>query len=449
LQTDPAMNRQDLLRARAPRYTSYPPIPHWEHDPDPRVIAAALGRAGAPAEVYLHLPFCLSQCSYCGCNMVVARTRAIGDRYRHALTRQLAELPLPAVRHPIQRLHLGGGTPTWFTPDELSRLMAMLRGRLAPTAGAELSVEAAPHATTGAHVLALARAGFTRLSLGVQSFERDVLRAVGRPEAVTQVARLVSVARGCGFRGLNLDLMRGLPHQTHPGFRRTLERAVALEPDRLAVFGYAHVPHLKPHQAHLDESTLPDGPTRQAMAALAREVLGGAGYVAIGLDHFARPDDPLARAGRSGSLHRNFMGYSPRACGDMIGLGTSAISKVGGVFWQDEPHLGRWLRKVEQGAPLATRAWVLSAEDQLRLDVIETLLCNGRVDLGLVADRHGNSLAAFDRERAALAPFVDSGLALDEDGVVSVPADLPEALRPVAALFDAYSGSGPTGTLAV
>lgn len=444
------MDRTDLLRARVPRYTSYPPIPLWSSDPAPSVVDQALGRVSAPAEVYVHVPFCFSQCSYCGCTMVVSQRRASGPNYLDDLRHQVTALPLPTGQLSVRRIHLGGGTPTWLQPGELVELMGILRLRFSPTDDAEISVEAAPHATRVDHIEALAALGFNRLSLGVQSFDPEVLKAVSRPPAEDRVVSLIDAARRQGMTGLNLDLMRGLPGQTEASFRRTLERAIALAPDRLAVFGYAHVPHLKAHQGRIDAAALPGGALRQTLAGLAREVLGAAGYVAIGMDHFARPEDPLAQAVAAGTLHRNFMGYAAGGRADMIGLGTSAISEVAGVCWQDDPHLGRWQKKVRSGEPLATRVCVLSADDQLRRDVIHTLLCNGRVDLDIVAAAHGvDPATVFATERTRLAPFVDAGLAHLRDWRLSVPEDLPEALRPVAAVFDTTPGAAGRYSLAV
>ncbi len=444
------MERSDLWRARVPRYTSYPPIPHWRKEPDSLTIQRAMERVRAPAEVYVHVPFCKSQCSYCGCNMVVAQRRAVGPTYLDALRQQVSGLPLPATRIGVQRIHLGGGTPTWFQPAELAELMDILRLRFEPVEGAELSIEAAPHVTRIDHLSTLAELGFNRVSFGIQSFDSAVLGHVGRPMSGAHVAELVQAARSLGFTGVNLDLMRGLPGQNIDRFRGTLGRALDLGPDRLAVFGYAHLPHLKSHQARFDASLLPDSAARRAMAELALEFITERGYQAIGLDHFAKVDDLLAVAARAGELHRNFMGYVTGGDADLIGLGMSAISEVGGVCWQDEPKLGPWFKKVRDAEVPAIRSWVLTDEDLLRRDVIHTLLCNHWVEIDVVSARHGvEATSHFSEELRGLAPFIEAGFAHLDGLRLSVPERLPEALRPVAAVFDAYLEGGDRYSLAI
>ncbi|HJN74706.1 MAG TPA: oxygen-independent coproporphyrinogen III oxidase [Myxococcota bacterium] len=384
-----------------PRYTSYPTVPVWGPLPPERTTAALQAIKG-PAQLYVHVPFCREQCSFCACNQVVAGRRDAGDRFLDALELQLERQP----RVEVGRVHLGGGTPTWLDVPQLRRLWLALSSHFPPVPGAELSVEADPEVTTQEQIRALTGWGFRRLSLGVQSFDLKVLTAVNRPQLGDRVEELLRFARERGWRGLNVDIMYGLPHQSLESFEATLERVIELRPDRLAVFGYAHVPWLRRHQRAIDEAVLPDREVRSACVLAAQRELVGAGYAAIGFDHFALPTDELAQGPRT----RNFMGYSVRG-GDMIGLGPSAISDVAGVMWQDELGLGAWMRKLRAGEPLAVRGWVRDREDDLREAVIHGLMCDLVVDVEAVEAFWGIDFGEhFAAELDELHPLVDEGL---------------------------------------
>ncbi len=421
-----------------PRYTSYPTVPVWgalsraETD-------AALGRAREPAQVYLHVPFCAEQCTFCGCNMVVAGRRPIGERYIALVERQLHELPLPAERLAVQRIHWGGGTPTWFTPEEMVRLHQLLLTRFEPIEGAELSIEADPQITTRAHLEALAEQGYNRLSLGVQSFDDGVLTAVNRPQWGERIADLLAMARELGWWGLNLDLMYGLPTQTEATFRATLQRTIALRPDRLAVFGYAHVPWLHNHMKRIDEATLPGVDLRATQYLMAQRAFAEAGYDPLGLDHFAVAEDQLAVAQRSRGLHRNFMGYTTLADVDMIGLGMSAISEVGGVYWQAETKLATWMQRVEAGESTVKRGWVMSDEDRLRRHVVNAIMCNLHLDIPAVERRFGVDFAEhFGQALLELAPLEADGFVVRDAEHIRVTEKGRVLVRLAAMPFDAY-----------
>ena len=420
-------------------------MPSWSGDFGAPDAAAMLGTLDprAPVSVYVHVPFCAQQCSYCGCNMVVARQQAAGDRYLDALEAQLASLPLPAPRLPLARLHLGGGTPTWLTPEQLRRLFSLVRTRFSSMPGCARSVEVDPEVTTPAHLDALAAAKVGRISLGVQSFEPAVLQAVGRPQATDQVVAVVEGARARGIGSVNLDLMYGLPHQTTESFGRTLDQALALRPDRFAVFGYAHVPWLKPHQERLEAHSLPGPRERADLMLLAQERLLAAGYVAIGFDHFALPDDALAIAASEKHLHRDFMGYTERSRTPLVGLGPSAISELDGGFFQQESKLGPWLRAVREGRLPIVRGLWLSDDDRLRRDAILALTCVGHVDFASLGAQHRT-----DAHRAladvvdAMSELVDEGLVRWDGRVVRVTELGRLAVRRVAMRFDATLGTG-------
>ena len=430
-----------------PRYTSYPTAPVWqEHFPEAD-WHAMLEATTPPVSVYVHVPFCKEQCTFCGCTMVVAGRREPGQRYLAALERQLQALPLPGQDTvPTVRIHLGGGTPTWFSPDELTRLFALLSTRFALVPGAEVSVEADPDVTTAGHVDALRAAGCTRLSLGVQSFDDRVLEAVHRPQPRAKVGALLRQARGLGMGGLNLDLMYGLPHQDEASFADTLAEVLELRPDRLAVFGYAHLPWLKPHMKRIDASTLPGPLDRARLFLQAHRVLTAAGYQAIGLDHFALPDDELAVAQRARALHRNFMGYTTRADLPLIGLGMSAISELEDGYAQQIAHLSRWWGAVDGGAPTVEKGHRLSADDRLRRDVINALMCNFEVDLAQVGARRGvDAEAALAGALAALGPLEADGLVTRDGPALRVPPRGRLLVRNVAMAFDAHLGPPTPG----
>ncbi len=430
----------ELLRRHSgagPRYTSYPTAPVWTPDLPEAALHEALQRARQPLSVYVHVPFCVEQCTFCGCNMVVARRQDAGDRYLDALARRLERLPLAQGQVQVARIHLGGGTPTWLSERQLERLYTILFERFQPIPGAELSVEADPEVTRDEQVHALAALGVTRLSMGVQSFDPIVLAAVNRPQQHTRVAALMALCRALGMRSLNLDLMYGLPLQSLESFRDTLSKTLEMSPDRLAVFGYAHVPWLKSHQKKIATEDLPGPVARMELFLLAHALLTERGYQAIGMDHFALADDDLAVAQREERLHRNFMGYTTRPDLALLGLGMSAISEVDGVYAQEHSHLAAWWRAVEGDGPLLEKGCVLSAEDRLRRDVIFGLMCNLVVDKAAIAARHGLDFDEhFASELSRLVPLADEGLvALRPDRVQVTPLGRL-LVRNVAMIFD-------------
>ncbi len=434
------LNAEELVRfdRPGPRYTSYPTVPAWK-GVGVEDRTRALMHVSDPAQVYVHIPFCAEQCSFCGCNMAVAGRQSAGDTYLDLLEKQIEALPLPSRTIHVQRIHLGGGTPTWLNPGQLDRLGEMLRLRFHPVEGAELSLEADPQITTTEQLDVLDRHGFNRLSLGVQSFTPQVLEAVNRPQLTERIPALLEHCRTLGWWGLNLDLMYGLPEQTPERFEQDLHAAIALQPDRLAVFGYAHVPWLKRHQQTLDAGAMPGVEDRARCLLLAQEILQRNGYQALGFDHFARPDDDLSRAARAGTLHRNFMGYTTLSDVDLIGLGMSAISEVQGTYWQDEPHLGKWMKAMRKGEDLLHRGHVLTDEDRARQFVINELMCNLRIDDALLSERFGRTLRGdFASELKALQPMVRDGLVQITEDAITVTDKGRLLVRLVAMPFDAY-----------
>jgi oxygen-independent coproporphyrinogen III oxidase len=436
-----SLSTPELLRRYdrpGPRYTSYPTAPVWRSDLGDQPFLDAVARLTGPASVYVHLPFCAEQCTFCGCNMLVAGRRDAGDRYLEALDQELEHLQTPA-NLPVVRIHLGGGTPTWFDVDGLRRLFALLDSRFRRSPGMEISVEIDPEITTDEQVDVLSVLGVTRLSLGVQSFDPVVLRAVNRPQRAGRIEAILARARMLGMRGLNIDLLYGLPHQTPQSWSETLDRTIALRPDRLAVFGYAHVPWLKAHQRKMDPSALPDPAARLALAELAQEKLETAGYVAIGFDHYARPDDELAGALRERRLHRNFMGYTTLRDAPLLGIGMSGISELPGLYAQVQAKLPRFYDAVFGTGPLVEKSLVLTREDALRRDVIADLLCNLRVDYPRIERRHDVSFVDhFADALESLAPMEDDGLVIRSKRSLEVTEEGRILVRNVAMAFDAY-----------
>jgi oxygen-independent coproporphyrinogen III oxidase len=431
-----------------PRYTSYPTVPVWKEDFADADYEAGLRSARLPASVYVHIPFCKEQCTFCGCNMVVSGRREPGTRYLAALEQQINALPLPAEKVDVVRIHLGGGTPTWLSVAELEQLYAMLYRRFRPVDGAEISVEADPEVTTDAQVEAMAALGVNRLSMGVQSFDPVVLAAVNRPQEAQRVFEITERSRALGMHSMNLDLIYGLPHQTPERFGETLRRTLEMRPDRLAVFGYAHVPWLKPHQNKLDPAAIPTPLQRVELFLLAHEMLTERGYLPIGLDHFALPDDELSVAWRERRLHRNFMGYTTMRDVPVIGLGMSAISELPDQYMQQTVRLSRWWNAVEKGESVVEKGCHVTAEDRLRRDVINGLMCNLEVRFSVIEERWGvNFKDHFADALAALEGMQEEGLVEVSDEAVTVTSSGRLLVRNVAMPFDAHlkrrSGDGP------
>src|SRR5262245_29392277 len=377
-----------------PRYTSYPTAVEFHAGVDAaeyeRRLAAADALGDAPLSLYLHLPFCEHRCLFCGCHVIISPDHAKTGGYLDLVAR---EIDLVAERLPrrrrVSQLHLGGGTPTYHSPAELDRLVGHVFRTFERLPGAELAVEVDPRVTSPAHLDALANHGFNRVSFGVQDFTGAVQEAVERVQTVEETRTLVEHARGLGFRGLNVDLIYGLPLQTEQGFGHSVDLVIALGVDRAAVYSFALVPWIRGHQKELLEKDLPDRDHKFRLFALARERFLAAGYEPIGMDHFARPDDELAFAKREGRLRRNFQGYSVIPGADVVGFGISAIGDVRGAYVQNEKKLSTYGEAVRAGRLPIERGVARSADDELRRDVIHELMCNLRVDVREIEGRYG------------------------------------------------------------
>ena len=442
------MDITDLLPAYdrpVPRYTSYPTAPHFS----PAITAATyvtwLRELGPqPVSLYLHVPFCARLCWFCGCHTTATTGAAPVEAYAETL---LAEIDLLTAaigrRLPVAHLHWGGGTPTALGDPAMRAVMDRLRAGFDVRDDAEIAVELDPR-TAGAAVLdTLAVIGCTRASLGVQDFDPDVQRAVNRIQSFDTTQACATGLRARGIGSLNLDLIYGLPHQTEASVRRTAEQALALAPDRIAVFGYAHVPWMKKHQALLPQKALPDTRARWHQRAAIEAVLLARGWHAIGLDHYARPGDALAIAARQHQVRRNFQGYTTDGATTLLGLGASAIGSLPQGYVQNATAIPDYRDAVRAGTLPIARGVELTGEDRLRREVIEQLMCHGAVDLDATAARHhrppDSLLAASD----ALDDMAQDGL-IKWDGrhIAVVPAARP-LIRTIAAAFDAYLRPSP------
>ncbi|HEX6884866.1 MAG TPA: oxygen-independent coproporphyrinogen III oxidase [Planctomycetota bacterium] len=428
-----------------PRYTSYPTVPAWTDAVGPAQAEQALRRAAAtpdePLSLYVHLPFCARLCLFCGCTVEITRRTDRVERYLAALEREIDQVaPLLGARRRVTQLHLGGGTPTHLTVAQLEHLHAVLARHFVFEPGAEISIEVHPHVTTPEQVDALVALGFRRFSMGVQDTDPHVQEVIHRDQTVEETAALVAHCRARGVESVNLDLLYGLPEQSEATFTRTLDDVAAMRPDRLAVYGYAHVPWLKPFQRALERHRLPGPAERARLFALAVERLADAGYELIGLDHFALPEDTLTRALHEGRLSRNFQGYTDQRAGEMVAFGMSAIGDVGGAFLQNARESADYERSVESGTLATVRGLVRSPEDDLRRAVILELMCRMRLDLDELGARLGRPDLPrhLAREWQRLAPLADEGLCRIEGQRLEVLPAGRLFLRHLAMVFDAY-----------
>ncbi len=424
-----------------PRYTSYPTAPHFKafETTDDYLSSLAALDPTEPVSLYLHVPFCRQLCWYCGCNMKLASKEAPIAQYARTLEKEIrllaAHLPAPMR---ISHLHWGGGTPTALAPRDLEMLMHAVSDAFIIEPGAELAIESDPRTLPDDMITMIGALGFNRASFGVQEFDPTVQRAINRIQPPEMVARAVEGLRDVGVSGINFDLIYGLPHQTTETLLRTIELCNDINPDRIALFGYAHVPWVAKKQRLIDEAALPGVEARSDQSARAMEALQAAGYEAIGLDHFARPNDPLAVAARSGTLRRNFQGYTTDQATTMLGVGTTSIGRTPDCYVQNIAETGAWSRAVEAGQLPAARGAMLSADDRLRGAVIEDLMCQGRVDLNTLAKKRGQDIRVFDSAIAQLQEFRANGLVeWDGNTVAATPAGLP-LIRVIASAFDTY-----------
>jgi oxygen-independent coproporphyrinogen III oxidase len=433
-----------------PRYTSYPTAPHFRGDfgiAELRHQAAACNaqRPLRPLSLYVHVPYCQSPCFYCGCNRIITRDLSKGEPYVQRLLKE-AQLvaPLFARERPVVQLHLGGGTPNFLQTASLERLIAGLRNSFtfSDAPDRDFSIELDPRSLpedSEQYARHLSQLGFNRVSLGVQDFDEDVQRAVNRLQTSEQTLDLIDACRDQGFRSVNIDLIYGLPRQSSAGFRRTLRTVIAARPDRIAIYGYAHLPAMFKAQRQIRTADLPEPRARLALLRLAIEELGAFGYRYIGMDHFALPQDELVRAQDAGGLQRNFMGYTTHAGCDLVGLGASAISSIGHSYSQNFRELRDWERAIDAGTQPLWRGLALTLDDRVRAAVIEQLMCHGRVDIQSIETAYGIVFKTYFADALLqLAPQATDGLIeYDDNRILATPAGRL-LLRNLAMCFDQY-----------
>ncbi len=442
----------DLIRRydqSGPRYTSYPTAVEFHDGFGPAAYRAACARsnqAGRPLSLYFHIPFCDTVCFYCACNKVATKDRSLAQPYLDRVYRELEmQSALFDRGRRVEQLHWGGGTPTFISQDQMRALMDQTRRwfDLADDEVGEYSIEIDPREADAQSVALLRRLGFNRMSLGVQDFEPQVQQAVNRIQTEAETLAVLEAARAEGFRSISIDLIYGLPFQSVAGFTRTLDKVLAFSPDRLSVFNYAHLPQRFKPQRRIDADQLPPPQTKLDILQATGERLAAAGYVYIGMDHFAKPDDELARAQREGTLYRNFQGYSTHADCDLIGLGVTSIGKVDNSYAQNRRELAEYYADIDAGRLPVFRGIELSRDDEIRRDTITKLICNFSLTYAEVAARWGIDFGAyFAADLARVKPMEADGLLeMDAHGIRVLPRGRL-LIRNICMAFDAYR-NGP------
>ena len=435
----------ERLSSPVPRYTSYPTAPHFNESIGPEVYAQWLGRLAAEnrLSLYAHVPYCDRLCWFCACHTKQTLRYEPVEAYLKGLHAEIAAIGTRVSRAvPVTALHFGGGSPTLLRPEDMRALKACLEANFSFAADAEISVEMDPNDLDEARHDALADIGMTRASLGIQDFDPKVQKAINRIQTFEQTRGVVEAARARGVRSVNCDILYGLPYQTLETLAETVLAVLSLAPDRIALFGYAHVPWMKKHQTMIDEAALPGVVARFEQMALAAGMLVSAGYEAIGIDHFALPADRLAVAARQGTLRRNFQGYTDDQADALVGLGASSIGQLPEGYIQNMPATGEYLRRVEEGGLAAVRGYALTGEDRARAFVIEKIMCDFGFSFAALAVRHPAFSGIIRSEAIGFVAADRDGLArIEGDRFVLTAAGRPFA-RTVAAVFDAHLASG-------
>ncbi len=436
----------DLLHkydVSGPRYTSYPTALQFNQAVDSAEYERLLNELAndpEPVSLYLHMPFCERRCTYCACNVTPSRLpERVSPPYIERLAREIT-LVADAIgtRHPVSQIHLGGGTPTYHSPTELRRIIKRIEALFDVLPDAERSVEVDPRVTTTEHIETLAELGFRRLSMGVQVLNPEVQQAIGREQSAEVTRACLQTARANGFNSVNIDLVYGLPLQTRASFAATLDEVIALRPERVAAYGFAFMPSAFKHQQKLQAFAMPGQNERYELLALANEKFRKAGYVAIGLDHFALQDDELAVARGDGRLHRNFMGYTVQENRRMIGMGVSSIGFIGDTFVQNHKRLADYNEAIDIDRFPADRGCALSDDDVRRAWAIGEMMCNFRVDADAYRARFGEDFRTYFADTFARLDAHASGL-WTWDGKQLRATDIGELfVRNIAMCFDAY-----------
>lgn len=451
-QLDEAVSLETLIRATVPRYTSYPTAPHFSAEVGAEAYGGFLDRTAAadgPVSLYVHIPFCHSICHYCGCTTKATRRYAPIEAYVEVLRSEIAMVAARTGRRTVSHIHWGGGTPNLLSAEAFEAIVGDFHRFFNIGPDTEHAIELDPRHLGKERARLLRAIGVNRASLGVQDFDPAVQAAIGRIQPAETVAAAVEHLRGAGIASLSFDLIYGLPEQTVSSIRRTIETTIALAPDRISLFGYAHVPWFRVNQKLIDASKLPGSEQRLELERTAHTSIAAAGYVPIGIDHFARPSDAMAVALSKRTLRRNFQGYTTDRAETLIGFGASSIGRTPWGYAQNVTDTGNWRERIADGRLATERGRVLTTEDRLRADVIEQLLCFFDVDLAATAARHGAEAGLFSTDLEKLAPLVRAGWVVADGGRVAIVRHGAELARLVASAFDAYLGTGGRHSVAV
>ena len=441
-----ALVDRDLCRRfdiSGPRYTSYPTADRFQANPGAQLLVDALQERPTPEQplsLYVHLPFCSTVCYYCGCNKVITKDHQKSSRYLDYLEREI-DLQLQSLigSRSVAQIHWGGGTPTFLSDDEMRRLMGILRSRFDFLPEGEYSIEIDPRSVDPQRAHLLAEMGFNRMSLGIQDFDPLVQQAVNRIQTFEQTRDVLLAARDAGFKSVSVDLIYGLPRQTLAGFRATLEKTLSLAPDRIALYSYAHLPQIFMPQRRIHDAELPQAEDKLSLMAMAIETLVEAGYVFIGMDHFARPDDELALAQQDAKLHRNFQGYSTHAELDLLAFGVSAIAKVGPVYAQNAKTLDEYYGDLDAGHLPVRRGYRMNDDDALRRIVIQELMCHFELDFAQIEQTWSIDFRTyFASALEQLQPLAEAGLLTIDTAGITVEPKGRLLVRIIAMVFDYY-----------
>ncbi|PKF61521.1 oxygen-independent coproporphyrinogen III oxidase [Psychromonas sp. psych-6C06] len=423
-----------------PRYTSYPTALEFDERFNYQdLIKATHTYPERPLSLYIHIPFCHKLCYFCGCNKTITRHQEKADKYLDYLEKEI-QIQAPYFQHrQVSQLHWGGGTPTFLLPHQITRLMAMLRKAFTFKANAELSIEVDPREIELSTIDHLANEGFNRLSLGVQDFNKAVQKAVNREQDEAFIEKLLTRAREQGFQSTNLDMIYGLPLQTKASFANTLKQVLALDPARLSIFNYAHMPTLFAAQRKINEDDMPAPAEKLAMLQYTIEFLTQSGYQFIGMDHFAKPTDELAVAQQQGVLHRNFQGYTTQEDADLLGMGVSAISQIGHSYSQNQKKLSTYYSQIEEMGHAQWRGVSLNEDDLIRREVIKKLICNFKLDIKQIEQQFSLNFSDYFAEDIKLLQcFIDDQLVNIDDHEIAVAPKGRLLIRNICMCFDVY-----------
>jgi len=423
-----------------PRYTSYPTALEFnESFSYPALINASKTYPARPLSLYIHIPFCHKLCYFCGCNKVVTRHQDKADKYLDYLEREIKMQAPHFTNRQVSQLHWGGGTPTFLLPQQITRLMNILRTHFTFQKDAELSIEVDPREIALGTIDHLAKEGFNRLSLGVQDFNKAVQKAVNREQDEDFIVELLTRAKEQGFKSINLDMIYGLPRQSKQSFAHTLEKVVELNPARLSIFNYAHMPALFAAQRKINEQDMPQASEKLAMLQYTIEFLTQSGYQFIGMDHFAKPDDELAIAQQQGVLHRNFQGYTTHQDAELLGLGVSAISQIGHSYSQNQKKLADYYSQIDERGHAQWRGVSLAQDDLLRREVIKKLICNFTLDIKQVEQQFALTFSEYFAEDIKLLQcFIDDQLISISNQKITVHPKGRLLIRNICMCFDIY-----------